>query len=472
MARGSLPTSRQRARRGGLRAAAPVNTIDLQELPYPGDTAQAFGDRLRRPWAMFLDSGRPHGQSGRWDILVADPVATLVTRGGVTEIEHRGGPIQRSTEEPFSLVRGALAKYRPERIDAPVPFVGGAVGYFAYDLARRIERLPAITADVAGLPEMAVGIYEAAVLVDHATRRAWRVGPVGHAATAPRPVAPQPPLQIGSPLRASLGADAYRRAVERVLRYIRDGDCYQVNLALRFSAAAQGDAWPAYLVLRERNPAPHGAYLRLPFCQVLSVSPERFLAVRGGRVETRPIKGTRPRHGDPMTDALAGDELLASAKDRAENLMIVDLLRNDLGKVCRPGSIAVPRLFELERHPAVHHLVSTVTGTLRPDCDALDLLRGAFPGGSITGAPKLRAMQIIEELEPQRRGLYCGAIGYLGFDGAMDTSVTIRTLTVGGGEAHFGAGGGIVADSDPSAEYDEAQLKGRALRELLEEFRK
>ena len=422
---------------------------------------------------MFLDSGRPRGRSGRWDILVADPVATLVTRGGVTEIAQRGGPVQRSTGDPFALVRRALAQYRPEGIDAPVPFAGGAVGYFAYDLARRIEqRLPAIAADVAGLPEMAVGIYEAAVLVDHATRRAWRVGPEGRAATAPSPVAPAPPLQVGSPLRASLDAGAYRRAGARVLRYSRDGDSYQVNLALRFSVAARGDAWPAYLALREHNPAPHGANLRLPFCQVLSVSPERFLAVRDGRVETRPIKGTRPRHGDPTSDALAAGELLASAKDRAENLMIVDLLRNDLGKACRPGSIAVPRLFELESHPAVHHLVSTVTGTLRPDCDALDLLRGAFPGGSITGAPKLRAMQIIEELEPQRRGLYCGAIGYLGFDGAMDTSVTIRTLTVGGGEAHFGAGGGIVADSDPSAEYDEAQLKGRALRELLEEFRK
>jgi para-aminobenzoate synthetase component 1 len=277
------------------------------------------------------------------------------------------------------------------------------------------------------------------------------------------------PFRVRSAITTNLDAAAYRRAFGRIQTYIRDGDCYQVNLARRYVASADGDAWTAYRCLRSRNPSPFGAYLHLPFCRVLSASPERFLELRGDRVETRPIKGTRPRAADPARDAALARELAASAKDRAENLMIVDLLRNDLGKSCVPGSIAVPRLFEVEHHPTVHHLVSTVTGRLRPDRDAIDLLRGCFPGGSITGAPKLRAMQIIEELEPHRRGLYCGSIGYIGFDGAMDTNIAIRTLVCSEGIARFWAGGGIVADSDCDAEYRETEDKAAALLRLLED---
>ncbi len=454
-------------------AALAMSAVRIEETEYPADGARAFAPLARMPWAMFLDSGRPYGAAGRWDILVADPVATLVTRGAVTEIADRSGGLERSPEDPFLLLRRTLARHRPAELNSGgLPFAGGAVGYFAYDLARRIERLPVVARDVDGLPEMAVGIYDAALVVDHETRRAWRVGPAGRAQASGTSiqVAPDDRFAVALPLRESLDAAGHRRAVERILRYIRDGDCYQVNLARRYAAAARGDVWPAYCRLRERNPAPFGAYLRLPFCEVLSASPERFLAVRGGCVETRPIKGTRPRGADPSADALLALSLLDSPKDRAENLMIVDLLRNDLGKVCVPGSIEVPRLFALETHPTVHHLVSTVAGRLRPDRDALDLLRGAFPGGSITGAPKRRAMQIIEELEPDRRALYCGAIGYVGFDGAMDTSIAIRTLVVGGGEARFWAGGGIVADSDPAAEFAETEHKAAALRELLVAF--
>jgi para-aminobenzoate synthetase component 1 len=449
-----------------------MSACRTEEVEYPADATQAFAPLARSPWAVFLDSGRPHGDAGRWDVLAAGPVATLVTRGAITTIADRRGGMEQSAEDPFALLRRILARHRPAAYDSgELPFAGGAIGYFAYDLARRIERLPERARDVDGLPEMAVGIYDVVRIVDHETRRAWRVGPAARIARS-RAKAPEARLVVETPLRVSLDAAGHRRAVERILRYLRDGDCYQVNLARRFSAAARGDAWPAYCRLRERNPAPFGAYLRLPFCEVLSASPERFLAVREGGVETRPIKGTRPRSADPAADARLARSLQDSPKDRAENLMIVDLLRNDLGKACVPGSIAVPRLFALETHPTVHHLVSTVTGRLRPDRDALDLLRGAFPGGSITGAPKRRAMQIIEELEPHRRALYCGAIGYVGFDGAMDTSIAIRTLVVGGGEARFWAGGGIVADSEPAMEYAETEHKAAVLRALLAEHAK
>jgi para-aminobenzoate synthetase component 1 len=260
----------------------------------------------------------------------------------------------------------------------------------------------------------------------------------------------------------------YRERFDRVARYIRDGHVYQVNLAQRFSATFDGDPLALYRRLRERSFAPCSALLDLPFGQVLSVSPERFLQVREGRVETRPIKGTRPRHADPVADAAAIAALSASGKDRAENVMIVDLLRNDLGRCCRVGSVSVPTLFAVESFASVHHLVSTVTGELDEGLDALDLLRSAFPGGSITGAPKLRAMQIIEELEPHRRGVYCGAIGYIGFDGAADFNIAIRTAMLRDGMADFWAGGGIVADSDPALEYAETLAKAAGFLALAE----
>jgi len=453
----------------------------IDELPYPADSAALFAALAGAPWAMFLDSGRPFATAGRFDILVADPVATLVTRGPVSEV-WRDGAVEQSDDDPFGLLRRLVRAYRPGGRAAPtLPFIGGAVGYYGYDLARRIERLPTLAADAEGLPDLAIGIYAWAVIVDHAARRAWLAWNDLPGARPPAEVlarldgpgatSARPSFRVQSPLTANLAAADYRRAFARIQAYIRDGDCYQVNLARRFAAHATGDAWSAYRRLRSRNPAPYGAYLDLPFCQVLSASPERFLELRSDRVETRPIKGTRPRSSDPERDAALAAELAASAKDRAENLMIVDLLRNDLGKSCVPGSIRVPRLFDVERHPTVHHLVSTVTGTLRPECDAIDLLRGCFPGGSVTGAPKLRAMQIIEELEPHRRGIYCGSIGYIGFDGGMDTNIAIRTLVYADGVARFWAGGGIVADSDCDAEFNETDDKAAALRDLLEMLR-
>ena len=251
-------------------------------------------------------------------------------------------------------------------------------------------------------------------------------------------------------------------------QYLHSGDCYQINLTQRFQADYQGDEWQAYRTLRQANGAPFSAFIRLEHNCILSISPERFIALDSNRhIETKPIKGTLPRSADEQQDRELAKQLAGSEKDRAENLMIVDLLRNDIGKVASPGSVAVPHLFAIESFPAVHHLVSTVTAELAPGYQATDLLRAAFPGGSITGAPKIRAMEIIEELEPSRRSLYCGAIGYLSQDGKMDSSITIRTLVADSGQLYCWAGGGIVADSDVDAEYQETYDKVSRILPLL-----
>ena len=268
-------------------------------------------------------------------------------------------------------------------------------------------------------------------------------------------------------LRSTFTGRGYLSAVQRVREYILAGDIFQANLSQRFEAPLEGAPLPFYLRLRQENPAPFGAFLSCDDVTVLSVSPERFLSLNGAQVETRPIKGTRPRGLGPMHDQALGRELTESEKDRAENVMIVDLLRNDLSRVCRPGSVRVPELFTLEQHPTVHHLVSTVLGDLRPGVDATELLRATFPGGSITGAPKVRAMEIIAELEPTERGLYCGSIGYVSHTGAMDMNIAIRTCVVRNGRVYFSGGGGIVADSDPEHEYRETLHKVQGIVRTL-----
>ncbi len=452
------------------------------ELPYRENSASLFEAVADAPWAAFLDSGRHHAGQSRYDIIAAEPYIRLITRGNLTEIHADG--IELSREDPFALLRRHL------EIDASLagelPFCGGAIGYFGYDLARRIKgaHLPSRAAAVERIPDMAIGIYDWAVVVDHLEQKSWLVGQGRDPETDIKwnalvarfsnPLAERrrAPFRVTSNIVSSHTRESYGRAFRRIHQYIRDGDCYQVNLAQRFSAEATGDPWLAYQALRVINPAPFSAYLSTPYAQVLSSSPERFLRVDQGLVETKPIKGTRPRAGHPRLDAELAEQLRLSEKDRAENVMIVDLLRNDLSKNCLPGSVKVPRLFEIESYATVHHLVSTVTGRLKAGSDSIELLRGAFPGGSITGAPKLRAMQIIDEVERARRGVYCGAIGYIGFDGGMDTNIAIRTLTVSHGSVRFWAGGGIVADSQAEAEYQESFDKANALLRLLRQCSK
>ncbi|MFO1205825.1 MAG: aminodeoxychorismate synthase component I [Burkholderiales bacterium] len=450
----------------------------IVELPYREDTGSLFDSIADEPWAVFLDSGRHLPGHSRFDILASNPTTTLITRGKMTEI-RTGDAVRLSPEDPFNLVRQALGPLS-EPV-AKLPFAGGAIGYFAYDLGRRLERLPSIAEDAEKLPEMAVGLYDWACVIDHHERRTWLVSAGRDPATAagwpalvdrfatPRRERYRAPFRVTSNVSSNLTPEGYAEAFRRVQRYIANGDCYQVNLAQRFAATAVGDPWVAFQALRVLNPAPFAAYLNLRFAQILSASPERFLRVQGGAVETKPIKGTRPRAGHPRLDAALAELLKESEKDRAENVMIVDLLRNDLSKTCAPGSVRVPKLFDVESFATVHHLVSTVSGQLQPQAHAVDLLRGCFPGGSITGAPKLRAMEIIEELEPNRRGVYCGSIGYLGYDGAMDTNIAIRTLVNSGGAVRFWAGGGIVADSRLQDEYQESFDKAAALLRLLQQ---
>jgi para-aminobenzoate synthetase component 1 len=447
------------------------------EFPYHEDSSELFEALAHLPWAAFLDSGHPDIQQGRYDILSAEPVSILTTRGEQTQIVSSSGTQRSSDEDPFQLLREALGPV-VEGADG-IPFSGGAIGYFGYDLGRRIERLPNLTEDMEHLPEMAVGIYDWALVVDHQQRRCCLVGqnptrleryrrlfqrtmeqPIKRSTTAP--------YRVLGEVCSNMTREEYHGSIARIKRYILDGDCYQVNFAQRFSVAAQGDPWQAYKGLRQLNAAPFAAYLNMPHCQVLSTSPERFLELRNGRVETKPIKGTAPRGEDPIEDMMLAEMLKNSPKDQAENLMIVDLLRNDLGKVCATGSVEVPELFKLESYARVHHLVSKVCGRLAEGQDALSLLRACFPGGSITGAPKLRSMEIIEELEPHRRGIYCGSIGYIGFNGDMDCNIAIRTMIHSEGITRLWAGGGIVADSDPEAEYRETYHKAAALLDLLQ----
>ncbi|EQM68389.1 hypothetical protein L682_17980 [Aquipseudomonas alcaligenes OT 69] len=353
------------------------------------------------------------------------------------------------------------------------------MGYFSYDFGRRLEQLPEQALDDRHLPDAQLGLYAWALVSDHQHRTSQlvfhpslaeserlRLIDLFECAENPDNVEE---FRLTRVFQADLSQTAYRTAIERIQSYIAAGDCYQVNFAQRFQAPCQGDPWAAYLALREACSTPFSAYQALAGGgAILSLSPERFIKLSKGQVETRPIKGTRPRGRTPDEDAEQAAELLASPKDRAENLMIVDLLRNDLGRSCATGSVKVPELFALESYPNVHHLVSAVSGTLAEGKDALDLLVGSFPGGSITGAPKIRAMQIIDELEPTRRTIYCGSLVYLDVRGEMDSSIAIRTLLVKDGVASCWGGGGIVADSQWEEEYCESITKVQVLLRTLE----
>ena len=440
-------------------------------LPFPASPLMAFA-ALRAQWpaAVWLDGAA----GGRYSIMSAAPRGQLVSRYGRTRwlsgsadgtaADDPDAGEDRGDGDPLAILQATLGDASPRS----VPFAGGAIGYFGYELGRRLQHQ--VTAD-AGLPDMAVGLYDWALVLDHNRHRAWLAGdpPAGVVDTLNNgAVAAVGDWWSAGDVRATPDREGYARAFERVRDYLQAGDCYQVNLARRLQAPFAGDPLGVYADFRDAAGGPFAAYLELPGGPILSGSPERFLSLRDGRVETAPIKGTRRRGADAVEDAALRDDLLTSPKDRAENLMIVDLLRNDLGRACEIGSVQVPRLFALESFVTVHHMVSTVTGQLRADRVATDLLRDCLPGGSITGAPKYRAMQIIDELEGGPRGIYCGSIGYIGDDGAMDTSIAIRTMTARDGQLDYRAGGGLVNDSDCRSEFDETESKARAFRHLID----
>ena len=450
------------------------------------------------PVPFFLDSGMDREKLGRYSFMGSDPFLIFRSKGTRIELMQphslpSRGMRWHGTGDPFRVLSEVLKRLRASPMGNEVPFTGGAVGYFGYDLCHFVETLPATAVDDIEVPDCYVAFYDKMVAFDHLSRRvyvcSWRVP--GLEKSEPKrwvewlqTALSAVPDDLSSkaeertripmdaplpPLRSNFTKEGYMAVVRRAKEYIAAGDIYQVNLSQRFSGPLSDAPIDLYARLRARNPAPFAAFLDFGEMQVLSSSPERFLQVeaRTRRVYTRPIKGTRPRGSTPDRDAALARELLSSEKDRAELVMIVDLERNDLGRVCEIGSVHVPELVVLERYPTVYHLVSTVAGRLPLKRDRMDLLRAMFPGGSITGAPKIRAMEIIDELEPTRRGVYTGSIGWLGFTGDMDLNIAIRTFVVKDGTASFQVGGGIVADSDPEAEYEETLHKGRALMLVL-----
>lgn len=442
-------------------------------LPWRPDAAEHYFKPLSsQPWAMLLHSGFADHAHSRFDIIVAQPCATLVTHGQTTVISE-GEATTTSIVDPLALVHQQQVKHNLQPQAHPhLPFLGGALGLFGYDLGRRFETLPSqADADIT-LADMAVGIYDWALIIDNQRQEVSLISyddPQHRFAWLEAQSAlVVEPFELTSAWRSNMSREEYGKKFRQIQAYLHSGDCYQVNLAQRFKASYRGDEWQAFCQLNHANRAPFSAFIRLPEGAILSLSPERFIQLHQSEIQTRPIKGTLPRLSDPELDAQQAKTLANSPKDRAENLMIVDLMRNDIGRVAVPGSVRVPELFVVEPFPAVHHLVSTITARLPAHLHATDLLRAAFPGGSITGAPKVRAMEIIDELEPQRRNAWCGSIGYISFCGNMDTSITIRTLTAWQGQLFCSAGGGIVADSEEAAEYQETFDKVNRILHQLE----
>jgi para-aminobenzoate synthetase component I len=468
----------------GISGSLPL-VEEIQPSPRSEDV---FLRMASRPHCLFLDSAMPHATLGRYSFLAADPFEFV-------RIPADGSKALDTLDERLRRFVATTAT------DVP-PFQGGAAGLFSYDLGRSLERVPTPKADEFGVPALAVGLYDVVVAFDHIDGRAWiisqgfpetepsnrkrrareRLDQVrGWIADASAPavavagrsevprvsISPQHSVSDVPGMTSNFSKSEYLQAVQRVIDYIHAGDVFQVNLSQRLVVPARDDAVALYRRLRCRNPAPFAGFFDLDDFQIVSASPERFLRVSEREVETRPIKGTRPRTGDETLDRAAEAELLASEKDRAENVMIVDLMRNDLARVCDARSVRVEQLCGVEAYQHVLHLVSSVHGRLRDDRTPVDLLRAAFPGGSITGAPKVRAMEIIAELEPTARGAYCGSLGYIGFDGSTDLSILIRTITAGRGWWQFPVGGGIVADSIPEKEYEETWHKAEGLLRAL-----
>jgi para-aminobenzoate synthetase component 1 len=480
-----------------------MNRYPLVEEVFTPLTAPELFELVKdNPYSFFLDSGMDPQRLGRYSFLGSEPFLVMSTHGSeITLVRGREHEVQHGN--PFDAIGKLLEIYRLDHCPAPVPFLGGAVGYFSYDLRHFIERLPSTAIDDLQLPESYFAFYDAVMAFDHLEGKTYLVA-TGfpeteeeqrlrrarmrleemkawlHAASPSQEASLHRSERLGEVefqpiqenrkvlLKSNFTPEEYIKAVDRVREYIATGDVFQVNLSQRFEADLKIPPYELYKRLRMVNPAPFASYLNFQGVTIVSASPERFLKVQGDMVETRPIKGTRPRGRDPVEDERLAQELTHSTKDRAENVMIVDLERNDLGRVCHYGTVKVTELAILETFPTVFHLTSTVVGRLRRGKSNIDLLKATFPGGSITGAPKVRAMEIIDELEPTMRSAYTGSIGYLSFNEDMDINIVIRTFLIKEGKAYFQVGGGIIYDSDSEAEYMETLDKAKALIRALQ----
>ncbi len=430
------------------------------------------------PGSVFLDSGKDPERLGRYSIIVANPYSVIKSKDQdvwVDGIHEKGNPLDR--------LQQLMATQTPNATYAfDIPFIGGAVGFFAYDLGHHMEVLPRTAVDDVGVPDLFVGLYDGAVVVDHLENKTYitdagvrsgerdRVEEKLQQIRAFEKSPSQAPVVLHKnrpDFQSNFTKPAYIDALTQMKEYIRQGDIYIANMTQRFQTPLRDKPLGLYKKLRDVNPAPFAGYLDFGQGQILSSSPERFIQLRGGQIETRPIKGTVPRGKTPEEDLINQGILRNSEKDKAELLMIVDLERNDLSRIAKVGTVKVPELFTIEEYATVYHLVSTVTADLRDDLDAFDVIKATFPGGSITGAPKIRAMEVIDELEPTQRNIYTGSIGYIDFNGNADLNIVIRTMVLKNDQVYFQVGGGIVWDSDVEAEYQETLDKAKALMEAL-----
>lgn len=456
---------------------------EIAGAPAPQDV---FKKLKKYPYSFFLDSSLDDGKLGRFSFLGCDPFLVFKSKSGVVTLESREGKTSSLKANPFLILKEILKRYKLPSSAGRLPLTAGAIGYFSYDMKDYVEELPDKAADDLNLPDCILGFYDSVIVFDHVENKAF-IAASGLPETVPTLAVkkaaedikrikniilercPDENMKAGRSggINSNFTKSSYIEAINKAKDYIRKGDIYQVNISQRFEAPLKMDPFELYLRLRQASPAPFSSFLNFGEVLILSSSPERFLLKKGRYIETRPIKGTRPRGKDVLSDMFLEKELIKSPKDNAEHIMIVDLERNDLGRICECGSVFPAERAVIEKYSNVFHLVSTVTGKLKEGIDPVDCLMAAFPGGSITGAPKIRSMQIIEELEPVKRSIYTGAIGYISFDGNMDTSVVIRTFVVKKEKVYFSVGGGIVADSVPEDEYAETIDKAQGLMAAL-----
>ncbi|RII76818.1 aminodeoxychorismate synthase component I [Pseudomonas monteilii] len=444
-----------------------MQPFHVHPLPYLADPTVFFSAIRNAPGAVLFDSGRPTSQRGRYDLMSAWPIRSFQP--------YRDEPTAAFAER----LRAALKSIGNRRPDEDLPFTGGLMGYLSYDFGRAVIGFK--PQESAHIPNARIGLYTWALVSDHETRQSRlifnpalnhqeRKSIISLFQSGPTRKTDEP-FTLDAKFIPTINYDAYENAISNIQGYIAAGDCYQVNFTQKFITSYSGNPWRAYEILRNHCATPYGGYINLGrHDAIMSFSPERFIQCSKGRVETRPIKGTMPRGRTPAEDRLYAKQLAASKKDISENLMIVDLLRNDIGKNCKFGSVSVPELFSIESYPNVHHLVSTIQGELAEGRDPINLLFDAFPGGSITGAPKKRAMQIIDEMEATERSIYCGSLFYIDTAGHMDSSITIRTLLANRGTISCWGGGGIVAESTAQGEYQESVTKIRNLLSCLERY--
>ena len=489
-------------------------TVLTRSIPLKKEPEEVFSLFSRRPGCFYLDSALATHELSRFSYIGSDPFYAIKSRGRVMDVIE-GKTVRHIKGDPLQALQEALTRFQIPVGSPLVPFIGGAVGYMSYELGRLTMDIPLAAPDDLGLPEMNFNFYRRLLAYEHESKRWYAAaadfsGGRGAAVRkrlgteieklaalaedsekeapgawqAPRDSAPADEnispdddlkpireyavdVEGGLSVTSSFSKEQYLAGVRRIREHIAAGDIYQANLTQRLKASLPSRPVDLFLALRRVNPGPYGCYLDLGDCILAGQSPELLLSIRGRHIETRPIKGTRPRGANPEEDARLARELENSTKDKAELIMIADLERNDLGRICRPGTVEVKDVTRLETFPMVHHLVSLITGELAPGRGIAEVIRAVFPGGSITGAPKHRAMEILDELEPVARGPYTGAIGLFGMDGTVDLNVAIRTFLIRGAEVYFGVGGGIVADSDPEAEYAESLTKARGLLEAL-----